>query len=68
MLKILQARLQHYVNLEFQMFSLGLEKGDEPEIKLAIFAGTQRKQGNTRTTSASLTSPDCVDNNKVENS
>ena len=67
MLKILQARLQHYVNLEFQMFSLGLEKGDEPEIKLAIFAGTQRKQGNSRKTSASVTSPDSVDHNKVEN-
>jgi len=68
MLKILQARLQHYSNLELQMFNLGLEKGDEPEIKLSTFSGTQRKQGSSRTTSASLTSPDRVDNNKVENS
>ena len=30
------------------MFNLSLEKVDEPEIKLATFAGTQRKQGNSR--------------------
>ena len=33
-LKILQARLQQYVNHEFQMFKLDLEKAEEPEIKL----------------------------------
>ena len=32
MLKILQARLQQYVNL--QVFKLDLEKAEEPEIKL----------------------------------
>ena len=32
MLKILQARLQQYVNLNFQMFKLVLEKAEEPEI------------------------------------
>ena len=32
MLKILQARLQQYVNREFQMFKLVLEKAEEPEI------------------------------------
>ena len=32
MLKILQVRLQQYVN--FQMFKLDLEKAEEPEIKL----------------------------------
>ena len=31
MLKILQAKLQQYVN--FQMFKLDLEKTDKPEIK-----------------------------------
>ena len=31
-LKILQARLQWYVNLNFQMFKLVLEKAEEPEI------------------------------------
>ena len=39
MLKILQARLQHYVN-NFQMFKLGLEKAEEQEIKLPTFAGS----------------------------
>ena len=34
MLKILQARLQQYVNHELQMFKLDLEKAEEPEIKL----------------------------------
>ena len=32
MLKILQAKLQQYVNLNFQMFELVLEKAEEPEI------------------------------------
>ena len=32
MLKILQARLQ-YVNWNFQMYKLDLEKAEEPEIK-----------------------------------
>ena len=36
MLKILQARLQQYVN--FQMFKLVLEKAEEPEIKLPTSA------------------------------
>ena len=39
MLKILQTRLQHYVN-NFQIFKLGLEKAEEPEIKLLTFAGS----------------------------
>ena len=39
MLKILHARLQHYVNQNFQMSKLGLEKGKELEIKLPIFIG-----------------------------
>src|SRR5574337_214590 len=34
MLKILQARLQQYINREFQMFKLDLEKAEEPRIKL----------------------------------
>ena len=31
MLKILQARLQQYVNQEFPMFNLDLEKAEEPD-------------------------------------
>ena len=38
MLKILQARLQQYMN--FQMFKLHLEKAEEPEIKLPTFGGS----------------------------
>ena len=42
MLKILQARLQQYVN--FQMFKLVLEKTEESEIKLPTSAGLSKKQ------------------------
>ena len=38
MLKILQARLQQYVN--FQMFKLVLEKAEESEIKLPASVGS----------------------------
>ena len=57
MLKILQARLQQYVN--FQMFKLVLEKAEEPEIKLPTSAGSSKKQESTRKTSISalLTMP-----------
>ena len=43
MLKILQARLQQYVNHELQMFKLVLEKAEEPEIKLPTSAGSSEK-------------------------
>ena len=57
MLKILQARLQQYVN--FQMFKLDLEKAEEPEIKLPTSAGSWKKQESSRKTSISalLTMP-----------
>ena len=56
-LKILQARLQQYVNL--QMFKLVLEKAEEPEIKLPTSAGSWKKQESSRKTSitALLTMP-----------
>ena len=54
MLKILQARLQQYVN--FQMFKLVLEKAEEPEIKLPISAGSSKKQKHSRETSISALS------------
>ena len=59
MLKILQARLQQYVNQELQMFKLVLEKAEEPEIKLPISAGSWKKQESSRKTSISalLTMP-----------
>ena len=40
MLKILHARLQQYVNVNFQMFKLDLEKAEEPEIKLPTSTGS----------------------------
>ena len=53
--KILQVRLQQYVNWELPIYKLGLEKAEEPEIKLPTFFRSQRKQGNSRKTSTSLT-------------
>ena len=55
--KILQARLQQYVN--FQMLKLVLGKAEEPEIKLPTSAGSSKKQESSRKTSLSalLTMP-----------
>ena len=54
MLKILQARLQQYVNHEhFQMFKLVLEKAEESEIKLATSTGSLKKQESSKKTSIS---------------
>ena len=56
MLKILQARLQQYVN--FQMFKLDLEKAVEPEIKLPTSADHQKSQSSRKMSiSAFLTMP-----------
>ena len=57
MLKILQARLQQYVNCELADVPDVLEKAEEPEIKLPTSAGSSKKQDNFRktTTTASLT-------------
>ena len=44
MLKILQARLQQYVNRELQMFKLDLEKAEEPEIKSPTSAGSSKQK------------------------
>ena len=57
MLKILQARLEQYMNYELQMFKLDLEKAEEPEIKLPTSFGSQKKQESSRKTSALLTMP-----------
>ena len=59
MLKILQARLQQYVNRELLMFKLVLEKAEEPEIKLPTSSGSSKKQESFRKTSISalLTMP-----------
>ena len=59
MLKILQARLQQYVTVNFLMFKLVLEKAEEPEIELPTSAGSWKKQESSRKTciSALLTIP-----------
>ena len=59
MLKILQARLQQYMNRELQLFKLVLEKAEEPEIKLPTSVGSLKKQESSRKTSISalLTMP-----------
>ena len=50
-LKILQARLQQYVNCDFQMFKLDLEKEEEPELKLPTSIVSLKKQVSSRQTS-----------------
>ena len=54
------------------MFKLSLEKAEEPEIKLLTSTGPQRKQGNSRKTSASASlttlKPLCGSQQTVENS
>ena len=58
-LKILQARLQQYMNCELPDVQLVLEKAEEPEIKLPTSAGSLKKQECSRKTSISalLTMP-----------
>ena len=59
MLKILQARLQQYMNRELPDVQLHLEKAEEPEIKLPTSVGSSRKQESSKKTSISalLTMP-----------
>ena len=68
MLKILQARLQQYMN--FQIFKLELEKAGEQEIKLPTSAGSLKKQENSRKNIYFCfidyaKAFDCVDHNKL---
>jgi len=44
MLKILQARLQQYMNSELPDVQAGFRKAEEPEIKLPPFGGSSKKQ------------------------
>ena len=75
MLKILQARLQQYVNRELTdvQFKLVLEKAVEPDINLPTSAESLKKQESSRKTSTSalLTMPKpliCGSQQTVENS
>ena len=58
-LKILQARLQQYVNCELPDVQAGFRKGRGTEIKLPISAGSSKKQESSSKTSISalLTTP-----------
>ena len=60
MLKILQARLQQYVNCELPDVQAGFRKAEEPEIKLLTSTGSWKKQESSRKTSISalLTMPE----------
>ena len=59
MLKILQTRLQQYVNHELPELKLVLEKAEEPDIKLPTSLGSSKKQEISRKTfiTALLTMP-----------
>ena len=59
MLKILQARLQQYINRELPDVKAGFRKGRGTEIKLPTSAGSSKKQKSSRKTSISalLTMP-----------
>ena len=59
MLKILQAKLQQYVNHELPDVQAGFRKGRGPDIKLPTSAGSLKKQESSRKTfiSALLTMP-----------
>ena len=46
MLKILQARLQQYLNCELPDVKLDLEKAEEPEIKLTTSIGSTKNREN----------------------
>ena len=53
MLKILQARVQQYMNHELPDVQAGFRKAEEPEIKLPTSAGSLKKQESTIKTSIS---------------
>ena len=59
MLKIIQARLQQYVNQELPYVRAGFRKTEEPEIKLPTSFGSLKKEEISRKipTSALLTTP-----------
>ena len=56
MLKILQVKLQQHVNQELPDVQAGLEKAEEPEIKLPTFVGSSKKQEKTCTSALLSTS------------
>ena len=67
MLKILQARLQQYVNHELPDVQAGFRKGRGTRVKLPISTGSSKKQESSRKASVLLTIPKTltVDHNKL---
>ena len=59
MLKILQIRLQQYMNCELPDVNTGFRKAEEPEFKLPTSTGSWKKQESSRKASISalLTMP-----------
>ena len=51
--KIVQARLQQYVNCELPDVQAGIKKAEEPEIKLQTSFGSLKKQESSNKTSIS---------------
>ena len=72
MLKILQARLQQYVNRELPDVQAGFRKGRGTEIKLGTSVGASKKKESFRKTSTSvlltMPKPLCGSPQTVENS
>ena len=72
MLKILQARLQQYVNQEISHVQAGFRKGRGTRVKLPISVGSQNKREFQKSIFFcfidSTKAFDCVDHNKLENS
>ena len=59
--------------MNFQMFKMGLEKAEEPEIKLPTSTGSSKKQELQKNIyfcfiDYAKEAFDCVDHNKLENS
>ena len=70
MLKIIQARLQQYMNHELPDVKQDLEKAEEPEIKLPTSVESSKKQENSRKKiyfcfTDYIKAFDCVDHNKL---
>ena len=69
MLKILQARLQQFVNQELLEVQTGFKEGAEPEIKLPTSTGSSKKQEFQKNIDFCFIDYakafDCVDHNKL---
>ena len=70
MLRILQARLQQYMNRELADVQAGFSKSREPEIKLPTSVGSSKKQESSRKIIYFCfidyaKAFDCVDHNKM---